>query len=119
MPLEPANGSPKLPLMTPIERELWGNAKGLPVDYLIMHRSELARMAGATHAAGQIVDAIFKMLQPVKQKGEEPLGTLARMIRDLGRLTIERNAYKFQCGEEQLLAANEEIRSKVQPKKTP
>ncbi len=117
MPLERANGSPKLPLMTPIERELWGNAKGLPDGYTITHISELMRMAGATAGAGKIIDAIFGMLQPVKLPNEEPITTLQRLLRDLGRLTIERDAYKFQCDDEQRAAAEAEIRAKLQPKK--
>ena len=112
----PHNGSPKLPKMTPIERELWGNAKGLPQGYLIMHEEEVAQIAGAARAAGGIVDTIFAMLQPAKQPGEGPMDTISRMLRDLGRLTIERDAYKFQCSEEQLAAAAEEIKTKLTKK---
>jgi alkylated DNA nucleotide flippase Atl1 len=103
--------------MSAQERELWGNAKGLPEGYVILHRSEIARMAGATRAAGQIVDSLYNLLAAVKRPGEEPMGTLGRMIRDLGRLTIERDAYKFQLDEEQTAAAVEEIKAKLQPKK--
>ena len=112
----PHNGSPKLPKMSPQERELWMVSHRAPDGMLMIHREEVAQIAGAARAAGGIVDTIFAMLQPVKQPGEGPMDTISRMLRDLGRLTIERDAYKFQCSEEQLAAAAEEIKTKLTKK---
>ena len=114
-PPDHVNGSPQLPPMSPAERELWMISHRAPEGMMMVHRNELARMAGSVRASANLLGTMFKLLQSVKQEGEEPVATLVRILRDLGRLTIERNAYKFQLSEEQLTEAQAEIKAKLKP----
>lgn len=107
------NGSPRLPLMSPAERNLWMLSHRAPEGMLMVHENELASMAGAVRGANKVVSGIFKIILPLKHEGEEPMDTMMRLVRDLGQLTIERDAYRYQCDDTGKELAKFEIAQKL------
>jgi hypothetical protein len=85
----PPNGAPKLPPMSPAERELWMLSHRAPEGMIMVHQNEIAQVQRHVFGLSTERNLLIKALGALYKQGESPITTIHRLLEQL-RKAMER-----------------------------